>query len=291
MTLIAVPMLDWLDVPNHCSLPAFLSCPLLLTLPFPTPQPPPPSTLFPCPHLSGNPLSLCLNPNNFFLQQFTAFGAALPSSSLLTLSVGLSPGALFLPSPIRLFCAASCTPLSFSAKFSFTITYVVGAGGFTFSLVTSPGYGRANGHLGMNASGPAVAVEFDVNVDLTDASLNNNGNNHVGIDLNGSPDSETAYSPSFDMKDGQLKHAWVDFDSGSGKFSAYVAQTADKPTAPLVSMPVSFASFCSDPSGKNDVYVGFTGDAGNGSPRLDSVVINEFCLTIGSDPAHAGQCG
>ena len=141
----------------------------------------------------------------------------------------------------------------------------------------------------MNASSTAVAVEFDVNADLTDASFNVDGNNHVGIDLNGSPDSETAYSPPFDMKDGQLKHAWVDFDSGSGKFSAYVAQTADKPTVPLVSMPVSFASFCSDPSGRNDVYVGFTADAGNGSPQLDSVAVNEFCLTVGSDPALTGE--
>ena len=141
----------------------------------------------------------------------------------------------------------------------------------------------------MNASGPAVAVEFDVNADPTDASFNVDGNNHVGIDLNGSPDSKTAYSPAFDMKDGQLKHAWVDFDSDTEKLSAYVAQTTDKPNVPLLSMPVSFASFCSDPNEKNDVYVGFTADAGNGSPQLDSVVINEFCLTIINDPKITGS--
>ena len=200
--------------------------------------------------------------------------AAKASTSFLSLSHSSSLGALFLPSPLALFSASTYDPLAFSASFSFTI--MSPGGGLAFVLTTSPALGSGNGHLGIDTSKPSIAVEIDVSKDAWDPD-----GNHVGVDVNGDPSSIATASPSFSLNDGKKKYAWVEFD-GRNALYVFLSDVNSKPGgAPAISTSVSMTAMCDSNKGFNGVYVGFTSEAGGESAEPDSVVVNDFCMSVG----------
>jgi hypothetical protein len=149
----------------------------------------------------------------------------------------------------------------FSTHFTFRIsnaggisiddTGETGADGLTFTVQSNaPGalgdYGSGIGYAGISNS---VAVEFDTwhNPEVGDIN-----SNHVGVDINGSvlSTNQTAVLGRFD--DGNLWHAWIDYDGITLQVRAN--ETGVRPAAPVLVQAINIPLL----TGGDQAYVGFT---------------------------------
>jgi hypothetical protein len=163
---------------------------------------------------------------------------------------------------------------TFSAFFEFSISNPGGgADGIVFTVqnagagaATIGGGGGGIGYLGI---APSIGVEFDT---WSNGAIDNNSENHVGINLAGDLASVALASPTFDLESNTAhRFAWVDYDGAT--LSAFVAETNMKPGAALVSAMVDLTALGSQ------AYFGFT--AGTGGANADHR-IHAFDLSIDS---------
>ena len=122
------------------------------------------------------------------------------------------------------FSSLTISASTFSTYFRFRITdrggtlfddnSVVGADGLVFVVQpVSSSIGGAGEGIGYEGVSPSVGVEFDT----WHNSYNNDPNsNHLGIDLNGvvdhGPGSPNTLAVTPDFDDGNVWHAWIDYD-------------------------------------------------------------------------------
>jgi MYXO-CTERM domain-containing protein len=171
---------------------------------------------------------------------------------------------------------------SFHTYFTFQMApNAAGADGISFILQNSAAgaaaLGRAGGAIGygndsgtppnMNGIGNSVEVEFDTYKNAWDPNAN-----HVGIMENGNNAVHQATgTPSFTMANGGMLHAWIDYSASATTLSVYIAQTANKPAAPVVSYgAINVASLVGA-----QAFAGFTGATG-GSTNTQQVFEWEF---------------
>jgi MYXO-CTERM domain-containing protein len=156
-----------------------------------------------------------------------------------------------------------------------------GADGLSFILQNSgagaAAIGRAGGALGygnddgtppnINGIGNSVEVEFDTYANTWDPNAN-----HVGIMENGANETHLAFgTPAFTMANGGTLYAWIDYAASTTTLSVYLAQTATKPAAALVTYDaVNVASIVGA-----QAFLGFTGGTG-GSTNLQQIMEWEF---------------
>jgi hypothetical protein len=157
---------------------------------------------------------------------------------------------------------------SFSTYFQFQITGSggigdldgAGADGLVFVVQTQANnVGSSGGGIGYGGISPSVGVEFD--------TFNNGelfGDNHVGINLNGSLSSVVSApggTPRFN--DGGIWNAWVDYDGTT--LEVRWGTTNVRPGASMLSLAVNLAAVLAQPN----AFIGFTSGTGSGFGNHD----------------------
>lgn len=186
--------------------------------------------------------------------------AVTGNSLRLTRSQGTTYGTAFLKDLVTL-----PTNRSFSAYFTFKITEPKcglggGADGLTFIVQTdSSSVGSMGGGIGYAGILPSVAVEFDT---FKNNEFKDPNGNHIGISLNGDPESVATVNAPFPLIDGNVYHAWVDYDGRNNVLQARLNNTDSRPTEATISHKVELESVFGD-----RVYVGFTAATGTCSEQ------------------------
>ncbi|MGD9265491.1 MAG: choice-of-anchor Q domain-containing protein, partial [Lysobacterales bacterium] len=204
---------------------------------------------------------------NFSLLQ--AQGSASLDNGALYLAGGeFEAGSAFVLQPID-------PARDFSAEFEFLITpnpseeFVAASDGITFTISDDPtALGDAGGVLGISrydfieggtiSAVNGVSVEFDtwVNGLAEEANDPPGGEDHIGIDINGSLSSIdlAIMGPPGTLSDGNVWTAWIDYDAGANLLEVRAANNGLRPALPTVSATVDIAALTGPAA-----YVGFTG--------------------------------
>ncbi|WP_041049115.1 S-layer homology domain-containing protein, partial [Gordoniibacillus kamchatkensis] len=166
---------------------------------------------------------------------------------------------------------------SFSTFFGFQFTgkgtsnssvFAPGADGITFAIQTASSQAGGSGSgIGIGGVQPSIAVKFDTFQNgPTLGNLHDPSDNYIGLALNGdvdntNPSRYTAISKtSYDMKDGTVHYAWIDYDGSAKTMSVYISNTTTRPaTAALVTPNVDLDSIF---NGSVGIYAGFTSATG-----------------------------
>lgn len=166
-------------------------------------------------------------------------------------------GSAFLTDAISLAADAS-----FSTTFSFQITASGGAAdsdgpgadGLVFVVQTvSNTAGGAGGGIGYQGLDNSVGIEFDTwdNGEIS--------GNHVGIDFDGSVTSTGSTNIVTRMNDGNVWHAWVDYNGATDVLEVRLAQSNVRPALATLSLnSVDLPTVL----GATDAFVGFTSGTG-----------------------------
>ena len=138
-------------------------------------------------------------------------------------------GTAFVSTPFLINAATS-----FSTDFRFRMAGSTsdGADGLSFILqpfgpgaIGTPGEG-----MGYESLNPSLAIELDTYQNGFDPNAN-----HVGVQINGSTTSVATANPGFDMEDGAVHRAWIDYDGTANTLRIYIADNpATKPTVPTL---------------------------------------------------------
>jgi len=171
------------------------------------------------------------------------------------------------------FSQTTVSAATFSTYFQFQITgaggytdgtnsFQAGADGLVFVIQSvSANIGGAGGGIGYLGINNSVGVEFDtwLNPEQGDPSTN-----HVGIDTYGSVVSGVAANVPTRFDDGNIWHAWVDYNGTS--LEVRVNQTGVRPGAALLSQDLNVGAIIGNNS---QAYIGFTSGTGAGYGNHD----------------------
>lgn len=186
-------------------------------------------------------------------------GKAEPSKGgiRLTEQVGTSAGAAYYKLPL------SMSPhRSFSAYFSFRMTKPenagnnnVGADGIAFVIQPDlDAIGKSGGGLGYEGIPKSFAVEFD--------SFSNDGyqdplKHHIGVNVNGSAKSVATAEVPFTLNDGQIYHAWIDYDGKDDSLQIRLSLSESRPSEPTLKHKIDL-----EPILGTEQYIGFVASTG-----------------------------
>jgi glucose/arabinose dehydrogenase len=161
------------------------------------------------------------------------------------------------------------TNTSFQTQFQFRLSGgqgTNGADGFTFMLQNTPGgnqaLGGAGGGLGYGGSGlKSLAVKFD----SYDNGAEDPSDNYIGIVKDGAVDINLATAAtSLDLNSSSPLNAWVDYNGTTDRFEVYLANTANKPSTPLLAQTLDLTAIVG-----TSAFVGFSGGTGGLSNNQD----------------------
>ncbi|CAI5510934.1 unnamed protein product [Closterium sp. Naga37s-1] len=235
----------------------------------------------------------------FFFQ--SAFCA--PNGSIfLTSTPSTAPwGAAFTPQPITLFLSNNkkqpCDqPVAFSVSFTFRMTpaaatsgsAAAGAGsstageGLAFVVTAAAPQGVATG-MGLGGVGKrSVAVEFDSVLSVKHSDPNDN---HVGVNVGGSPVSLASATAPLILNDAHTKHAWIHYDPTSGgTFRVFLSASRQQPSKAVVTARVSLCSALKPTMGNSSFLFGFMAASTNYTQRHD---ILSWKIITADSSAHA----
>lgn len=182
--------------------------------------------------------------------------------------VGTQSGSAFTADPV-LFG----DDYSFSTRFAFRIhdsgglsdADGIGADGIVFVLQTASSYavGWEGGNIGYLPLTPSLGIEFDTwkNVPVADDI----DGNHVGIDVNGMIASLASVPVAQRMNDGDIWHAWIEYDGMTRLLQVWLSPFADRSDTALLSRNIDLASLL----GGQEVYAGFTSGTAGGWGKHD----------------------
>jgi len=177
----------------------------------------------------------------------------------LTPSTTLTRGSAFSRTPVALGVDGA-----FTIAFSFTMDEHDwgGADGIAFVLQgESPmALGEPGSGIGYVGIEPSIAVEFDTYLNASAPEYDPDAN-HVGINVNGDPQSFVTYTPGFDLKAGERRYAWIDYDGAT--LEVRVSDEAGRPAVASLLFEVDIVELL----GSNEAYVGFTAATGAASSR------------------------
>jgi hypothetical protein len=177
----------------------------------------------------------------------------------LTPTTANQSGSAFSLSPVALG-----SDIAFSTYFRFRISEPggiidadgQGADGIVFALQTvSNTAGGLGGGIGYSGLSPSVGVEFDT---WNNGSGDLNNGNHIGINLNGDMASVALAPYPTRMNDGDVWHAWVDYNGLSNELEVRLGTSAARPVVPFLSHTVDLASEIAA-----SAFVGFTSGTGS----------------------------
>ena len=172
---------------------------------------------------------------------------------------------------------------SFSTQFQFQVTGgTTGADGFTFMLQNDSrglnALGGQGGGLGYRNVNQSLAIEFDT---YFNPEFDPN-NNHISVLQNGDIRNSLAVATApFDLNNGGLLNAWIDYDGQNDLLEVYLADSLNKPNASLLSTEVDLTAVVGDRA-----FLGFsaaTGGRSNNHDILDWEVMTNSSFLSASD--------
>ena len=185
-------------------------------------------------------------------------GSAKLESGLLRLTDktdGQAAGSAFYSKPINFK-----SDTSFETSFQFQIDDF--PWGFVFMVQNDPrkdgSIGNFQTGLGYGGISKSVAVEFDTFAD----NSSDPDSNHIGVNQNGSIESIKTVPAFFDIDNGEVVYAWVDYNGKNDKLDVFLSNRPSKSKNPLLSTKIDIPSVV----GKK-AYVGFS--AGGSSDNQD----------------------
>ncbi|CAI5518867.1 unnamed protein product, partial [Closterium sp. Naga37s-1] len=192
-------------------------------------------------------------------------------------SASASWGAAFIKQPITLFLSTSqktpCDqPISFLVSFAFRMTPASAGSstsgeGLAFVVTATAPQGAAAG-VGLGGVGKrSVAVEFDSVLSVKQSDPNDN---HVGVNVGGSPVSLASATAPLILNDGHTKHAWIHYDpSSGGTLRVFLSASRQHPSKAVVTARVSLCSALKPTVGSAFFLFGFVAASANNTQRHD----------------------
>nr|XP_043612395.1 L-type lectin-domain containing receptor kinase S.6 [Erigeron canadensis] len=178
-----------------------------------------------------------------------------------------SIGRILHSNPIRFVNSSSNDTVSFSTRFTFSITpqspHCLPGDGIAFLITSDPNsLPHSYGYLGLPDSsvfGPFFAIEFDT---LYNPGFGDINDNHVGVDINSviSVASVDLMTKGIDLKSGKQVTVWVEYRNPEKIIRVWVAYSDTKPGKSILSVPIDVSILFNE-----FMYVGFSGSNGRGS--------------------------
>lgn len=240
-------------------------------------------TLFGDAYFRNNSISLT--------QELSCLSASSSSSSSAV-------GRAFYVNPIRFLDSATHSTVSFSCRFTFSITpssLCPSGDGIAF-LITSnaESFSASRGYMGLPEQAlytqdPFFAVEFDTSYD---PSLGDINGNHVGIDVSTiiSVDSVDVFSRGIDLKSGRQITAWIEYRDAMKMIRVWIGYSHIRPPSPILVTQIDLSN-----QFKEFMHVGFS--ASNGQGASIHVIDHWRFKTFGSlssviptDTVEEGDC-
>ncbi|GJP55419.1 hypothetical protein CLOM_g14371 [Closterium sp. NIES-68] len=184
-------------------------------------------------------------------------------SIILTPSASSTWGAAVVQTPIRLFhfidSPSPCgTPFAFNVSFTFAMRpaeQVMGGEGLAFVVSAAAPQGAAAG-VGVGGVGRrSVGVEFDSVLSVKHSDPNDN---HVGVNVGGSPVSLASATAPLILNDAQTKHAWIHYDPTSGgTLRVFLSSNPVQPLTPTLRARVSLCSILQPTAADTNFFFSF----------------------------------
>ena len=173
---------------------------------------------------------------------------------------------------------------SFETQFQFQLSGGTdGADGFTFMLQNNSqgtnALGAIGGGLGYKHITQSLAIEFDTFDNRTIDDLNNN---HISILRDGDIHNPlTSIAAPFDLNNGSILNAWIDYDGVSDLLEVFLTDTTVKPETASLSLNIDLASVVG-----SQAFLGFSAATGGRSNNHD--ILNWEFATIPDNPGVIG---
>lgn len=174
---------------------------------------------------------------------------------------------------------------SFSTYFTFKMTKRKNPGdgggdGLAFVLQTDlKSKSGAGGNIGYSGAHSSLELEFDTfpNTDLGDPE-----NHHIGVNLNGKPQSVAIAISPFLLNDGRTYHVWAEYDGSARTLEVRIADSAKRPDAPTLSHTVDLSPILGGAA-----HVGFSAATGTARQEqaIQSIYFEREFVAGGLDPA------
>ncbi|CAI5978164.1 unnamed protein product [Closterium sp. NIES-64] len=206
---------------------------------------------------------------------------------ILTPSAPNTSGAAVLQTPIRLFhfidSPGPCgTPFAFNVSLSFAMKAVTPGGpgmageGLAFVVSAVAPQGAAAAGVGLGGVGKrSVAVEFDSVLSVKHSDPNDN---HVGVNVGGSPVSLTSATAPLILNDAHTKHAWIHYDpSSGGTLRVYLSSDPQQPPTPTLRARVSLCSILQPTAVETNFFFSFV--ASNTEAAQENVILKWEIVT------------
>ncbi|CAI5946985.1 unnamed protein product [Closterium sp. NIES-65] len=175
---------------------------------------------------------------------------------LLTPKANATWGTAFTAAPLPLFSyfntKATCGyQLAFNASLAFSLDPDSEAGGDGLVFVISAALPDRLGGVGKRS----VAVEFDSVLSVKHSDPNDN---HVGVNVGGSPVSLASATAPLILNDGHTKHAWIHYDPTSGgTLRVFLSSDPQQPPTPTLRARFSLCSILHPKASSASFYIGF----------------------------------
>ncbi|GJP70271.1 hypothetical protein CLOP_g1225 [Closterium sp. NIES-67] len=213
------------------------------------------------------------------LESGSAYVSLLGSASVLSngsiLLTGGAPnqqGAAFASPAMRLFHIpdkrSPCgTELGFLAAFSFAMSPGgQGRGGEGLAFVVAEAASEKGASVRLGGVGRrSVGVEFDSVLSVKHSDPNDN---HVGVNVGGSPVSLASATAPLILNDAQTKHAWIHYDPTSGgTLRVFLSSDPMQPLTPTLTAGVSLCSVLKPTASDSLFLFGFVALSGSQPQR------------------------
>ncbi|CAI5479411.1 unnamed protein product [Closterium sp. Yama58-4] len=197
------------------------------------------------------------------------FLSSAPSTASWGAAFTQQPIALFLPTTRALPCNQ---PISFSVYFAFRMTPTVedagsyssssstGGEGLAFVVSATAPQGAGAAGVGLGGVGRrSVAVEFDSVLSVKHSDPNDN---HVGVNVGGSPVSLASATAPLILNDAHTKHAWIHYDPTSGgTLRVFLSASRQQPSKAVLTARVSLCSALKPTAANASFLFGFVAGA------------------------------
>ncbi|CAI5517874.1 unnamed protein product, partial [Closterium sp. Naga37s-1] len=212
-------------------------------------------------------------------------GSALTSAGgalLLTPKANATWGTAFTAAPLPLFSyfntKATCGyQFAFNVSLAFSLDPEAEAGGDGLVFVVAAALPDRLGGVGKRS----VAVEFDSVLSVKHSDPNDN---HVGVNVGGSPVSLASATAPLILNDAHTKHAWIHYDPTSGgTLRVFLSSDPDQPPPPILRARVSLCSILQPKASAAAFYIGFTASSTAG-PQAHSVLNWTFTADVPLNP-------
>ncbi|CAI7887751.1 unnamed protein product [Closterium sp. NIES-53] len=208
---------------------------------------------------------------------------------ILTPPTSNTSGAAAVQTPIRLFhfidSPGPCgTPFAFNASFSFAMKPAaaqdMGGDGLAFVVSAAAPQGAGAAGVGLGGVGKrSVAVEFDSVLSVKHSDPNDN---HVGVNVGGSPVSLASATAPLILNDAHTKHAWIHYNPTSGgTLRVFLSSDPQQPLTPILRARVSLCSILQPTAAETNFFFGF---AASTTDKAQENVILKWEVVTGLPP-------